>query len=163
MVITIILVVIVFGLITLGLIQNRKTKSNEEIKISFKQALELTDLPIITLYQGSTKYNMLVDTGSNSSYIEKSLLHKLEHTKSDVSKTVISSTSITQDIPIIEASFTYKDHVLETSLGVFDLKDSFARIKKESGVQLHGILGTDICTKYKYIINFKDCLIYTKK
>lgn len=163
MVLTIVLIVIVVGLIVFGLIQKLKTKADDEIKISFKQALDLTDLPIITLYQGNTKYNMLVDTGSNSSYIEKSLLHKLEHTKSDVSKVVISSTSITQDVPLIDASFTYKDHILQVSLGVFDLKESFARIKKESGVQLHGILGTDVCTKYKYIIDFKDCLIYSRK
>lgn len=160
------IVILVIGVVGTALLLIERHKSNKnvgELKISFRQALELTDLPIITLYQGSTKYNMLVDTGSNASYIEKSLLHKLEHNKSDVSKTVISSTSVKDDVSAVDAVFTYKDHTLEVSLGVFDLKDAFARIKKESGVQLHGILGTDVCTKYRYIIDFKDCLIYTKK
>lgn len=159
----IILAIGIIGTTVLLIERSKNNNDSKDLKISFKQALELTDLPIITLYQGSTKYNMLVDTGSNASYIEKTLVHKLEHTKSEVSKTIISSTSIEEDISTIDAEFTYKDHTLEVSLAVFDLKEAFSRIKKESGVQLHGILGTDVCTKYRYIIDFKDCLIYTKK
>lgn len=151
------LVLVVLVLLTI------KREKERPFEISFKQALDLTDLPVITLYQGDARYNMLIDSGSNRSYIDKSIVHKLIDVQSKDSKKVVSATSISHDVPFLSTQLSYKNYTLDVTFGVMDLQEAFAEIKKESGVQLHGILGTDICTKYKYIIDFNDCLIYTKK
>ena len=48
-------------------------------KISFKESLDLTDLPIITLRQGETRVNLLLDTGSTKSVILPSVIENLEY------------------------------------------------------------------------------------
>ena len=47
-------------------------KTNPNQVFGFKTSIELTGLPIIVFYQNNKKYNFLLDTGSNVSYINKS-------------------------------------------------------------------------------------------
>ena len=42
------------------------------------------------------------------------------------------------------------------------MKEAFGNIKKETGVTIHGILGSDFFTRYKYVLDF-DKLIFYKK
>ena len=44
-----------------------RVKKNQEME--FKTSMDLSGLPIITFYQGKKKYNFLLDTGSNISYV----------------------------------------------------------------------------------------------
>ena len=50
----------------------------------------------------------------------------------------------------------------EVELTVMDLSYSFNEVKKQDGVQLHGILGSDFFTKYEYILDFIDFIAYPK-
>ena len=50
-------------------------------KISFMESMNLTDLPVITFTNNDTKLNFLLDTGSDSSYINNSILNNIQHTK----------------------------------------------------------------------------------
>ena len=50
-------------------------------KISFKEAMDLVELPVVTFYNGDTKLNFLLDTGSNVSYINNSIIPLLVHEK----------------------------------------------------------------------------------
>ena len=46
-----------------------RNKVKEQTKISFKEGLDLTELPIVTFNQGDVKLHFLLDTGSNISFI----------------------------------------------------------------------------------------------
>ena len=50
----------------------------KKFKISFKEALDLCDLPVITLYQNGKRYNFLLDTGSNRSHISVEYIDELK-------------------------------------------------------------------------------------
>ena len=47
--------------------------------ISFKQGLDLTDVPVITVYQGDVKLNFMLDTGANRSLLDSRVLDKVEY------------------------------------------------------------------------------------
>ena len=65
--ITVIVAVIINGI-------ERYHKKNDTTTISFKEAMDLVELPIITFYNCNTKLNFLLDTGSNNSHINKKML-----------------------------------------------------------------------------------------
>ena len=48
--------------VTSGVIAGVRKKSSE---ISFREAMDLAELPVITFYNGDKKINFLLDTGSN--------------------------------------------------------------------------------------------------
>ena len=56
----------------------------------------------------------------------------------------------------------YKDQKFEEEFSITDLDGAFDIIKKENGVQIHGILGSKFFEKYKYILDFKELIAYIK-
>ena len=61
---------VLFSIIGFLLYKQYKKKFN----ISFKEAMELVELPIITFYNKGQKLNFLLDTGSNDCIIDSSNL-----------------------------------------------------------------------------------------
>ena len=50
----------------------------------------------------------------------------------------------------------------EVQLNINNMSEAFGFIKKESGVQIHGILGSLFFQKYKYILDFDSLKAYIK-
>ena len=66
------------------------------------------------------------------------------------------------DIDYISIDFTYNNKSYSSSFQVVDMQDAFDRVKQESGVTIHGILGNLFFEKYKYVLDFKELAAYTK-
>lgn len=133
--------------------------------ISFKESIDLTELPVITLYNDGQKLNFLLDTGSNISHLN-SKAEKLLKRYDEVHKTgfdIATATGVTEGsnrwvgIPL-----QYKKQSFIEDFMLLDLQEAFDSIKKENGVQLHGILGNSFFTKYRYVLDFEDLVAYTK-
>ena len=58
-----------------------KNKSNSFLALSFSQGFVSPNIPIITLSQGDTELNFILDTGSDRNIIDVSILPKLEYEK----------------------------------------------------------------------------------
>ena len=58
---------------------------------------------------------------------------------------------------------TYKNQQFVSDFCITDLTQAFDNVKKESGVQIHGILGSLFFQKYKYILDFGSLIAYSKK
>lgn len=123
---------------------------------SFKESLDLTELPIITLYSEGRKFNFILDTGSNNSFINKTALKHIKHQRQPYAISVIGMEGNPVQSDEYELSLAYKDFHFESRFYCLDLTGSFDRIKKESGVTIHGILGNDFFIKYKYVLDFKN-------
>lgn len=54
-------------------------KRNGEPHMSFKESMDLVELPIITFYNNGKKLNFLLDTGANNSIINKSVIKDLDY------------------------------------------------------------------------------------
>ena len=59
-IICVIILIITAAIIT-GILAGIKKKNSE---ISFREAMDLAELPVITFYNGDRKINFLLDTGS---------------------------------------------------------------------------------------------------
>lgn len=160
-IIVILLAVILVAVIVNSIESYRRQKKKETM--SFREAMDLTELPIITFYNNNKKLNFLLDTGSDLSHINKSLLPSLKYKEIDESRNIISVGGNTQSLGCCDMTVTYKNQKFIDRFYISDLDEAFGVIKAETGVQIHGILGSKFFAKYKYILDFESLIAYSKK
>lgn len=141
-------------------IDDMRKKNNS--KISFKEAMDLVELPVVTFYNGDKKLNFLLDTGSNVSYINSSIIPLLDHEKTDKEMNTIGIEGNKVSNQFCKMSVTYKNQVFEEEFSIADLDEAFSVVKQESGVQIHGILGSKFFERYKYVLDFKELIAYIR-
>lgn len=159
-IVVILLVVILLAVIINGVENYCKQKKRENI--SFREAMDLVELPIITFYNKDKKLNFLLDTGSDLSYINKSILPSLEYIEINESRNIISVGGNSQSLGCCNMTVTYKSQKFIDKFYISDLDEAFGAIKAETGVQIHGILGSKFFAKYKYILDFESLIAYSK-
>lgn len=155
----IILVIVVIAAIIINGVQDYDRK---KVEMSFKESMNLTELPIVTFYNGSTKLNFLLDTGANLCVINSRIIDSLNYKKLDEKGSVFGMEGNSVDIDYISMDFTYNNKSYSSSFQVVDMQEAFDRIKQESGVTVHGILGSKFFEEYKYVLDFKELIVYTK-
>lgn len=161
------IVVILLAVVLLAIIINGAEdycRQRKRVNMSFKEAMDLVELPVVTFYNGDKKLNFLLDTGSNISQINSSVLPLLDHKKveeKDMDVTGIEGNKVNTEF--CEMTITYKGQEFVGEFCIHDLDDAFAIVKEESGVQIHGILGSLFFQKYKYVFDFASLIAYSKK
>ena len=163
MIIETIIVIVVWAILLIISINslyqiNKKNKS----KISFKESMDLTELPVITFMSDNTKLNFLLDTGSNTSFINESMVKSLNCKMLNTVSEVVGLEGKKIKNDNCELQIKYKNYEFNAQFSIINLDESFNLIKQESGVQIHGILGSLFFQKYKYVIDFKSLIAYTK-
>ena len=131
--------------------------------MSFRQSFELTDLPLLTFYQGENKLNFLLDTGSNSCIIDSNVLSKLNYKTSENQSTLYGLEGKKDVHPMCNIVLTYKKKSYQCECIINDMKEPFTQFKQECGVTLHGILGSTFFNKYKYVLDFEELIAYSKQ
>lgn len=145
--------------VTSGVIAGVRRKSSE---ISFREAMDLAELPVITFYNGDKKINFLLDTGSNISYLNESIVSSLVTESTGEESNIIGIEGNKVNCKICKMIIRRKNQEFEEEFSIADLDKAFSIVKKESGVQIHGILGSRFFEKYKYVLDFKDYIAYVR-
>jgi predicted aspartyl protease len=145
--------------VTSGVIAGVRKKSSE---ISFREAMDLAELPVITFYNGDKKINFLLDTGSNISYLNESIVSSLVTELTGEASNIIGIEGNKVNCKICKMIIRRKNQEFEEEFSIADLDKAFSIVKKESGVQIHGILGSRFFEKYKYVLDFKDYIAYVR-
>lgn len=158
-IIGILLMVIAVAMIINAIEDNRKKNDS---KISFRESMDLTELPVVTFYNGDKKLNFLLDTGSNVSHINSSVIHLLDHTKTDQKTDIIGMEGNKVSNDTCRMTVYYRNQRFEEDFIISDLNDAFDIIKQEDGVQIHGILGSKFFEKYRYVLDFSELIAYIK-
>lgn len=138
-------------------------KKDRKSKMSFREAMDLVELPVVTFYNGSIKLNFLLDTGSNLNVINSSNLDSLQYTKVEGSGVVYGMEGTAVEVEYISMEFTYNNKPYISTFQVVDMQEAFDKVKKESGVQIHGILGSLFFQEYGYILDFENFIAYSNK
>ena len=131
-------------------------------KISFKEALDLADLPVITLRQGNNKINLLLDTGSTESIIIPSVIEHLEYEDTGKSGTIFGMEGREFDTRYVNMYLMYNYITYNENFQVVDMSNAFNSVKQSTGVTIHGILGNSFFEKYGYVIDFQEFVAYGK-
>ena len=144
----------------------RDELKKEKTKISFKESLDLVELPVITFMNNNKKLNLLIDSGSDISYLcskvvpELNLKSEEEKVKLNIITGVKSTDSVCNKVKL---NLSFKDNNFEEEFIILpELDQQFDAIKKENGVKIDGVLGNTFLSKYKYIIDYKDLSVYMK-
>lgn len=155
----IILVLIVLIAIIINVIEDY---NKNKIKMSFRESMDLIELPVVTFYNKDIKLNFLLDTGANLCVINSRIIDSLNYKKIDEKGSIYGMEGNTIDIEYIYMDFTYNNRYYNSTFQVVDMQEAFNKIKQESGVTIHGILGSKFFEKYKYVLDFKELKVYTK-
>lgn len=158
--------IILFTLIALiginikQLIKTYKFKKNKSV-VSFKESLDLCNLPIITVQNPVMgKLNLLIDTGATNSLISIEHVQKYAAVNTDNSMAVECGGGSIASYAEIETGIKIRDNSYNIKFIASDISYIILSIKNNSGVTIHGIIGNDFLEKYKYTIDFSDCVIY---
>ena len=160
----IIVLVVLLAVVTIGLIVNGVEDSNKYTKISFKESLDLTDLPVITFIYGPEKLHFLLDSGANKSVLDERVFNTLNIPLKENAASIpmygIEGTPT--ETKICSMTISYKEQDFTSDFCVIDLSAAFDNVKNESGITIHGILGNSFFTKYKYVLDFDKLVAYNK-
>lgn len=137
---------------------------NNTSKISFKESLDLLNLPIVTFTNNGYKLHFLLDTGSDDSFIVPDVLDKLNilEKKSLNHKIATGGGDITSK-GLVELDIFYKNVSFRNVFVVSDMGCAFENAVGSKGITIHGILGSIFFSRYKYILDFNKLEFYSKK
>ena len=134
--------------------------------ISFKESTDLTSLPIATFTCGKKKLNFILDSGATACVIDENVVTTLSNeycTKTNLKEEVWGMEGNAVNSDIMQLDITYSNLTFNELFLVSDLSQAFNKIKEESGVKLHGIIGNNFFIKHKYILDFEKMLFYNKR
>lgn len=137
--------------------------SRDKKAMSFREAMDLAELPVVTFYQGKEKFNFLLDTGSNHSHISVEVAERIKGVPMVGSENVQGVGGTMAVDRAINATIEYKSKSYEVLLLVGEhLSDTFKAIKETTGVQVHGILGSGFLSDNRYVLDFDELIAYPK-
>lgn len=146
---------------TVNLCEDRIKRNNR--KMSFRESMDLAEMPVVTFYQGDKKFNFLLDTGSNYSHISKEAAKEINGELLEA-QAKVSGIGEGLTSGVCRTTLSYKGADYDIDLSITDhLTDAFSAIKTETGVQVHGLIGNQFFQKHKYILDFEELVAYTKK
>lgn len=146
---------------TVNLCEDKIKRNNR--KMSFRESMDLAEMPIVTFYQGDKKFNFLLDTGSNYSHISKEAAKEIQGETMEA-QAKVSGIGEGTTSGVCRTTLSYKGANYDIDLSITDhLTDAFAAIKAETGVQVHGLIGNQFFQKHKYVLDFEELVAYTKK
>ena len=158
-VLAIILILIIVSIVGLYLYSKKRIYDNG---LSFRDSMSLTELPVVTFYNGHKKLNLLLDTGSSECVINKTCLDSIWYQETNSCKEVFGMEGNAVRNSVISTIISYSGLKFDVDMVAMDMTQAFAAIKKESGVTIHGILGSNFFTRYKYVLDFDKLMFYRK-
>lgn len=148
---------------TFAIVVNGIEDHNRKESMSFREAIDLVGLPIVTFYQGDRKYNFLLDTGANLSVINQATLENIEHTLLEKTGNLYGVDGINREVSFATVDLVYKSNSYTEEFQVLDMQNTIDQVKAESGVNMVGIIGNEFFRKYKYVLDFDELVAYSKK
>lgn len=125
-----------------------------------KGVLEQIHLPIIEVKVQNMHLHFILDTGSTNSILDDRVIILLEdHISYDGKYELqgIEGNAIQSLQGVLSFVFCGKSY--QQTFCFMSLQKPFEAIKRDSGIEVHGILGTDFLMANKWIIDFKEGVV----
>ena len=139
---------------------------NQQFSFPLNYGLSKAGLPLIAVKVFNHDICLMLDTGSNNNIIDQQIYEhfkdKFEQQSKSISSELLTingtSKGLTIYIPFTFESIEYSEPFICT-----EMIEAFDKIKTESGIQIHGILGNQFFLKHGWIINFETVTVCTNK
>lgn len=156
------IIIVIIAVVACAFLIN-KLEEKVSNTMSFREALALAELPVVTFYQGDKKLNLLLDTGANISIIDKEVANTINTKETPRVSKITGIGGSVKDVAIVDIVLQYKNNTFKDGFQVTDMSSTFSAIKNATGVTIHGIIGNKFMQKYKYILDFDKMIAYSKK
>ena len=131
-----------------------------ENRFSISYGLEHTRLPLIPVEVKDKYLSFIIDTGSTCNLIDSNVVEYFKDIVEPIGDYCVSGIDgIKHEVDVITLPFIFEGQIYKPKLCVKPLLDAFKSIEKESGIQIHGLLGTDFMLENRWIIDFKELKI----
>lgn len=125
--------------------------------ISFQYTLDKIGLPLIVT---SSKPNLcfLIDTGATHNIVFSYVYEEIPQYFSALQDTycIMGIEGTQQEVSQVEASISFDNRESIVSFSVIEANAAILQVQKESGIQIHGILGIPFLTQNKWILDFNN-------
>ena len=126
--------------------------------------LQKTDLPLILIEFHGVNLCMLLDTGANHNFIDKRICEQFkEHIEESEDESIVyglEGNKVKNEM--IKLTFKFEEELYTAFFDTLPENNGFENIKKDEGVQIHGVLGSMFFVEHKWIIDFAELKIYSK-
>ena len=130
------------------------------MKYSLSHGLTSIGLPTIPVEVNNKKLCFILDTGSTCILIDSTVVEYFKDIIELVGDYYISGIEGTKHkVDMITLPFNFEGQIYKPKFCVRPLLDAFKSIEDESGIQVHGLIGTDFLLKNKWIIDFNELKI----
>lgn len=68
-----------------------------------------------------------------------------------------------QEVSMIEATFNFEGKDYSSVFAVLDASDAVKQVQKETGIQIHGVLGTTFLLENNWIIDFEQMKVINEE
>ena len=164
MIIVLSIFVLFFALLSVHSLRHlNKIYKSKENHISFKEAINLTNLPIVTFINNGNRFNFILDSGASNSSVNKEILELLDYNNCNFSGNFYGVDGKRISTNYVSVGLQYKNITYFENFQIVDLSLPFSNFKNDFGVTLHGILGNSFFQRHKYILDFNELIAYSYK
>lgn len=134
--------------------------------IPIKYSVYNIGLPVIPvkLFNETNSSLLIIDTGSDRSIMDITVYNHFKDkiTNSEQGQNIITTNGQTSSTLTAQFDFIIEDTLkFSEPFTCMECSVGFNQIQKETGYQLHGILGTDFLVKHQWKIDFENLQIHT--
>ena len=128
------------------------------MKFSLTLGLQKTGLPLII---SSDNLCFLIDTGSTHNTLFGFVYeHFKDRFKVQEERcNIIGIDGVQHEAPTIEATFNFEGMNYTSYFAVLNASEAVMQVQEETGVQIHGVLGTLFLVENKWIVDFEQLTI----
>lgn len=131
--------------------------------ISFRESMYLIKLPIVTFLYKGFELRFILDSGANKSILDEKIANEIISYKEKGNTYVCTISGDKRKVPLVEVDIEYDKNVFTTEFQLMDISNTVEVVKKESGIVIHGVIGTDFMKKNSYILDFEKLRCSYKK
>ena len=123
--------------------------------------LEKTGLPLILTTDNPKNLCFLIDTGSTNDVIFDFVYQHFKDyfTLTDESQDIMGIDGSLKPTIIVNSDLQFEDLRYKTPFVILEANDAITQIQAETGIQIHGILGTPFLIENKCLIDFDKLII----
>lgn len=127
------------------------------MEISLTLSVNKLGLPLIVT-TGNPNFCFLIDTGATHNIVFSYVYEEFPQyfSASQDSLCIMGIEGIKQEVNQVKASISFGKKESRVTFSVMDANVAVLQIQKESGIQIHGILGIPFLVQNKWILDFKN-------